>query len=249
MKVIIIDDEQKARILLREMLLELEEEIEIVADCHDLPNGIKAIRKLKPDLIFLDIEMPGHSGLEILDFFNDEEINFSIIFVTAYNQYAIRAFKVSAIDYLLKPIASSDLIEAIDRFKKQGKRLRLDYAALKDNLTQSLSNKIAVPTGNEIRFIEFSTILYLKADSSYTEIYFTDNSKLLVSRTLRNFEEVLTSNNGFFRCQKSYMINVNYISNYVKSEGGFIVMKNEARVPISPEKSGELLDLLQMIKR
>ena len=108
-KAIVIDDEKRARTLLKGMIDELSLGVQVVELCEDLPDGVKAIRKHKPDLIFLDIEMPGHSGLELLDFFDEQEINFSIIFTTAYNQYAVQAFKLSAIDYLLKPIAVNEL--------------------------------------------------------------------------------------------------------------------------------------------
>lgn len=248
-KAILIDDEDKARTLLSKMLHEVAPEVQILADCGDLPNGIKAIRKHKPDIVFLDIEMPGYSGLEILDFFNDDEINFSIIFVTAYNQYAIRALKMSAVDYLLKPVDPTELEEAIQRFVKREKRNELNYAVLKGNIHHNLAKKIAVPSGNEIRFIEFDEIVYLKADSSYTELFFANGEKLLVSRTLRNFEEVLNAEAGFFRCQKSYIVNIAYISNFVKSDGGYLIMRNDAKIPTSPDKSGELLELIKMIKR
>jgi two-component system LytT family response regulator len=115
MKAIIVDDENKARQLLRAMLSDLCPNVEVVADCDDLPNGVKAIKRHSPDLVFLDIEMPGHSGLELLDFFNDDEVNFNIIFTTAYDHYAIQAFKLSAVDYLLKPLSPKDLVEAVER--------------------------------------------------------------------------------------------------------------------------------------
>lgn len=248
-KAIIIDDELRARTLLAGMLKECAAGITVIAGCEDLPNGVKAIRRHKPDLVFLDIEMPGHSGLELLDFFNEDEINFDIIFTTAYNNYAIQAFKLSAIDYLLKPISMEELEQSIERFRRKNKKHASDYAALKENLNKNNSNKIAVPTGNSIRFIELQSILYLKADSSYTEMMFTDGTRLIVSRTLKNFEEVLNSSTGFFRCHKSYLVNSNAISDYVKSDGGYIVLNNGVNVPISPDKSGELLEMMKLIKR
>ncbi len=246
-KVIIIDDEQRARILLKEMLIEYCDDIDIVTECDDLPTGVKAIRKHQPDLVFLDIEMPGHSGLEMLDFFDANEINFSIIFTTAYDQYAIQAFKLSAVDYLLKPIDPNELVTSVERYKKLLKKQKEDYLILKENLNQP--HKIAVPTGNTIKFIELENILFLEASSSYTEIVFADNTKLMVSRTLKNFEEVLNRNTLFFRCHKSYIVNIQFISDYVKSDGGYIILKNKTKIPISPEKTGELLEMMTLIKR
>jgi two-component system, LytTR family, response regulator len=250
-KAIIIDDEPRARKLLAGMIQDTASDIEIVAETEDLPNGIKAIRKLKPDLIFLDIEMPGHSGMELLDFFNEDEINFDIIFTTAYNNYAIQAFKFSAIDYLLKPIELSELSGAIDRFRKKESRenKHSEYASLRENLKPESKSKIAVPTGNAIKFIEPDKILFLKGEGSYTEINFTDNTKLIVSRTLKNFEEFITRENKFFRCHKSYIVNIGFIKEYVKSDGGYLVMNNDQQISISPDKVDEFLRMSDFISR
>ena len=246
---IIIDDEIRARQLLKGILDEFAPHIHVVADCDDLPTGVKSIRKLKPNLVFLDIEMPGHSGLELLDFFNEDEIDFDIIFTTAYNQYAIKAFKLSAIDYILKPIETDELLNAISRFEKSKKPTALNLHVLKDNLQNRNLNSIAVPTGNSIRFVELNNIVYLKADNSYSEIFFADGKKLIVSRTLKNFEEVLDANSNFFRCHKSYLVNTTYIVDYVKSDGGYLVLKEGTQIPISGDKSNELLEMMKMIKR
>lgn len=248
-KAIIIDDEERARILLKGMLKEFVNDVEVIEECKDLPNGIKAIKKHSPDLVFLDIEMPGHSGIELLDFFNDNEVNFDIIFTTAYNQYAIKAFKLSAIDYLLKPIEIEELQQSIERYKIKQKRQQLDYLALRENLSSSTNERIAIPIGNAIKFIEPSSIMCLKADSSYSEIYLEDSTKLIVSRTLKNFEEVLNSANGFLRCHKSFLVNVNFITDYVKSDGGYVVLKGGMELSISSEKTAELLEMMKLVKR
>ncbi len=248
-KVIIIDDELMARNLLRSMLTEYCPDVEILADATDLPNGIKAIRRLKPDLVFLDIEMPGHTGLELLEFFNEDEIDFSIVFTTAYNQYAIQAFKLSAVDYLLKPIEPSELENAVERFRKIVARNKHTYHVLKENLNPDNNKKIAVPEGNTIKFLELDNILYFKADSSYTEIHFTDGSKLVISRTLKNIEDTLDNTHGYFRCHKSYLVNTKYITDYVKSDGGYLLMKNTVQVPISTEKVQELIEKVAFVKR
>lgn len=246
---IIIDDELRARTLMQGMVETFVPEVEILALCEDLPNGVKAIHKFKPDIVFLDIEMPGHSGLELLDFFNEDEVNFGIIFTTAYNQYAVKAFKLSAIDYLLKPIEEEELVAAVERYKKQSQKSKLDYSVFKENMNQTSLTKIAVPSGSTIQFIELENIHYLKASSSYTEIVFTDSTRLVVSRTLKNFEEVLNEETHFFRCHKSYIVNNKYITGYNKSDGGHLNLTNDVTVPLSPDKSVELMSLIKLIKR
>ena len=158
MKAIIIDDEKRARVSLNLLILEYCPNIEIVAECENLPEGVKAIRKHNPDLVLLDIEMPGHSGLELLDFFDENEVNFSIIFTTAYNEYALQAFKFSAIDYLLKPINPEQLMDAVLRLEKQKQKLE-NFKILKENIQQETLTKIAVPSGNSLIFIDTTKII------------------------------------------------------------------------------------------
>lgn len=246
-KAIIIDDEKKARELLYTLIVENCPEIEVIDQCQDLPNGVKSIRKNKPDLIFLDIEMPGHTGLELLDFFDESEIDFGIIFTTAYNEFAVKAFKLSAVDYLLKPLLIDDLINAVARFERRFMSSKNIEIAVKKSEIQN--NKIAIPIGQSIRFIDLDDIVFLKADNTYTEIFLEDNSRLVVSRTLKNFEEVLQENPKFFRCHKSYMVNRDYVVDYVKSDGGYLVVKNNHQVGISPEKVEMFLNQSTIVRR
>lgn len=245
-KGIIIDDEIQGRKLLSTLLNTHCSQVEIVEQCDNLPNGVKAIRKLKPDLIFLDVEMPGHSGLELPDFFNEDEINFGIIFTTAYSEYAIPAFKVSAVDYLLKPISGDDLIKAVASFERRFNKNKLEVQSISNEKSET---KLAIPIGQSIRFIQPEDILYLKADKTYTEIYMVDQSKLLVSRTLKIFEEVLQNKPNFYRCHKSYIVNSRYIRDYVKSDGGYFVLDNKTEIPISPDKVEEFLNGAALVKR
>ncbi len=245
-KAIIIDDEVQGRKLLNVLIKNHTPQITVADECADLPNGIKAIRKYKPDLVFLDIEMPGHSGLDILDFFDEKDIDFGIIFTTAYNEYAVKAFKLSAVDYLLKPISGDDLEKAVERFEKR-------FASTKSDATiqasEKAGNKIAIPVGQSIKFIDLDEIVYLKAENTYTEIFMQEGSKLLVSRTLKNFEEVLADKPAFFRCHKSYIINRNYVLDYVKSDGGYLVLKPKTEIPISSERVSEFLENTTIVKR
>jgi two-component system LytT family response regulator len=244
---IVIDDESRARSLLRDMLLDCCPEVRVLADCPDLPSGVKAIHKFKPQLVFLDIEMPGHSGLELLDFFDADEVGFSVIFTTAYHEYAIQAFKLSAVDYLLKPIGTNDLVAAVALYKRRNGQSNLPNVSLMAQ--SSNSAKIAVPSGSAVKFIDKQAIVYLKADSSYTEVMLADGSHVVVSRTLKNFEDALQGDAQFFRCQKSYLVNLHCVTEYKKSDGGTLLLNGKHEVPISPDKVQEFLDKVHFIKR
>ncbi|MFY8127400.1 MAG: LytR/AlgR family response regulator transcription factor [Chitinophagaceae bacterium] len=245
MKCIIIDDEPKARKLLQAVIETYCNDLSIEALCEDLPSGIKAIKKHKPQLIFLDIEMPGHSGLELLDFFDDDEVNFNIIFTTAYNEYALQAFKLSAIDYLLKPIQHTQLVDAVQRFiKKEEQHQTQKLKVLKENLNSSTSwesKKIIVPSGQSLHFFNPSDIVMIKGEAAYSDIYFKDGSKLLASRNLKHFEDLLAEIPLFLRTHKSYIVNINYIKQYVKSDGGYLQLINNCTAGISPERVDELM--------
>jgi two-component system LytT family response regulator len=191
-------------------------------------------------LVFLDIEMPGHSGLELLDFFDELEINFSIIFTTAYNQYAVQAFKLSAIDYLLKPIAVNELEDTILRFKQKKQDLS-SFTMLKENLFHTSVSKIAISTVNAIKFIETNAILFMKADGAYTQIYLHDDTIITSSKSLKYYEDVLEHLPNFMRCHKSYLVNLNFVTDYIKSNGGYLILHSKFEVALSSEKSEELL--------
>jgi two-component system LytT family response regulator len=248
MKAIIIDDEKRARVSLSLLLQEYCPQVTIVAECENLPEGVKAIRKHQPDIVLLDIEMPGHSGLELLDFFDENEVNFSIIFTTAYNEYALKAFKFSAVDYLLKPIIPEELAEAVERVAKQKQRFE-NFRAFKENLQQETLTKIAVPSGNTLLFLDTDKIMYIKGEGAYSEVFCSDGSKQLVSRNLKNFEDILCSDSRFLRIHKSYIVNFNFVVAFNKSDGGSIELENKAQIPVSPDKAQQILDQIQIIKR
>ncbi len=231
-KAIIIDDEEMARALLQGMLEVYAPNVTVIDSCKDLPSGVKSIYKHKPDIIFLDIEMPGHSGLEILDFFDEKEIDFSIIFVTAYNNFAIQAFKLSAVDYLLKPIESQDLIDAIALFEKH--KEKKNYQILKNNLSNH-PKKIALHNVSSITFVELDDILFFQADGSYTKVFLKDNKMILTSKSLKTFENMVIDYTNFYRCHKSYIVNLNYVNELYKSDGGYLKI-NEHQISISPDK-------------
>ncbi|MDQ8005739.1 MAG: LytTR family DNA-binding domain-containing protein [Pedobacter sp.] len=248
MDAVIIDDEKRARVNLALILNEYCPDVNIVAECENLSQGVKAIRKLQPQIVLLDIEMPGHSGLELLDFFDESEINFSIIFTTAYNEYAIKAFKFSAVDYLLKPIVPEELADAILRIKKQQLKTQ-NYGLLKENVNNVYLGKIAVPSGSSLVFLDMEKIVFIKGEGAYSEINMEDGTKHMISRNLKNFEDIFKENPIFFRPHKSYIVNLSHVSSYNKSEGGSLFLNNKVSVPISSDKSQIILDKIKLVKR
>lgn len=246
MKAIIIDDEKQARVSLSLLLKEYCPEIEISANCENLPEGIKAIRKHKPDVIFLDIEMPGHSGLELLDFFDEKEVDFAIIFTTAYNEFAVQAFKLSALDYLLKPIIGEEMVSAISRLKKQK---REQFHILSENINNEKPEKIAIPSGTDLLLLNISDIRYIKGEGAYSEVFMIDGSKHLVSRNLKNFEDVLLTNKNFLRIHRSYIVNLKEVFSYSKSDNGWLNLNGNISVPVSSEKINLFLERITVIKR
>lgn len=248
MKAIIIDDEKRARVSLSLIIQEYCPTVEIVAECANLSEGVKAIRKHNPDIVLLDIEMPGHSGLELLDFFEESEINFAIIFTTAYNEYALQAFKFSAIDYLLKPINPELLCEALSRLEKQKQKVE-NFRLLKENMGRENLTKIAVPSGNSLIFIDTSKITYIKGEGAYSEVFCTNGTKNLVSRNLKNFEDILCSDYRFVRAHKSYIVNLEQVIAYNKSDGGSLTLEDKSHIPVSADKIQLILEKIQVIKR
>jgi two-component system LytT family response regulator len=247
---IIIDDENKARSLLKHMLADITSEIDILADCDDLPSGVKAIKKHKPDIVFLDIEMPGHSGLEILDYFEDEEITFEIVFTTGYSEYAIQAFKLSATDYLLKPINIELLKNTIEKILKKNNQSKIvEYRALQENITQykDISDKcIIVNLSNSTRFIKVKDIIMLQAEGSYCKLYLHGGEKLLASKNLKYFEERLIDIHFFFRSHKSYIINLKTVLEFNKSELNVLLSENINGM-ISTDKSEQFIEKMEML--
>ena len=243
-KAVLIDDEKMARKLLNGLIERYCVEIEVVEQCSDLPSGVKAITKHKPDLVFLDIEMPGHSGLELLDFFDEDSISFRIIFTPAYSQSPTQAFKLSAVDYLLKPIEKEDLILAVEQFKKQTQKA--NYSILQSNLSTHKDNqKLAIHSMQSTKFIELKDLLFCKADCAYTDFYMLDGHKFKASKGLKYYEDLLQDNPVFERCHKSYLINLKHVTEHIKSEGGSLVIRNGHTVPIASDRSTYIIKKLK----
>jgi len=244
---IVIDDEPKARELLTHFLKTEFEEVRLLGTGKNVKEGIDLIRKMNPDLVFLDIEMPQLDGFALLQAFEDP--SFEVIFTTAHEHYAIKALRASATDYLLKPINIDELEIAVQRAiikvqdKKRGKKNRL-YHLLKNNLQdQGRIKKIALPNADEMIFVKVEEIIYLKAERAYTQVI-TKELKTLVSKPLRFFEELLTDP-FFFRPHRSYLINLKRVHRLVKKEGGYIEMDNGDQVKLSSFLKQEFIEACQ----
>lgn len=217
LRAIIVDDEEGARDVLENLLLRFCPDVELAAKCQNLTTAVEVINKEKPDLVFLDIEMPDYAGYEIVNFFKD--INFAIIFVTAYDQYAIRAFEVAAIDYLLKPIDINRLKQSVLRVSEQRNKLQqAQRLSLLGNTLESKELKnILVTDRNQQHVIAVDTIIAIEAQESYCTIY-TTGKKFVASKNLKHFETLLESLTSFMRVHKSWIVNKQYLLNYSKSE-------------------------------
>lgn len=234
MKVLIVDDELNARAALRGMISANFPELQIVGEASSVPEAVKAIHQSDPDVVLLDIEMPGYLGIDLLDFFDVSTIRFKIIFVTAYNDYALKAFDLAAVDYLLKPTRIDQLKRAFDRLKNTEDDAQT-YQALKENLETHVLSKIALQTADGLQICELSDIRYFKADGAYTHIHFVAGHRITVSRSLQEYN-VLEETGKFFRINRSFIINVEHIAKISKKDGGFVQMDNGDEISATPEK-------------
>ncbi|WP_291867237.1 LytTR family DNA-binding domain-containing protein [Maribacter sp.] len=249
MKAIIIDDEPKARNLLKVLLEENCLEIKQIFTASNLLDGVELIQREMPQLVFLDIEMPEHSGLEILDFIDKDKINFEIIFTTAYGEYALKAFELAAVDYLLKPLRAAQLKKAVEKcIALVGKsQLNLRLKELKESLSLDEFKKIGLPVADGIKFVELKNIIVFEADGMYTSITTIDKSKILISKPIKYFADLLINIPCFYKPHRSFMINLRFIKQYVKSDGGYIILDNDKTVSISKEKREEFLKIVSSI--
>ncbi|MEZ2444586.1 LytR/AlgR family response regulator transcription factor [Chitinophaga sp. RCC_12] len=237
---IIIDDEQKGRLALREKLRDYCPEVRLLGEAADGAEGLKLIQEQKPEIVFLDIEMPRMSGFEMLHMLPQKD--FHLIFTTAYDQYAIKAIRYAAFDYLLKPVDIEELKSAIGRVREQWQEHTEEkLQVLQQNLdTGARQGKIAIPTIEGLLFFNIADIICLEAKSNYTAISFSNHPALVASRTLKDFEELLPTD-LFFRTHHSHIINLQYIKRYIRGEGGQIELENGAYVTVSRRKKEELL--------
>jgi len=243
---IIVDDEEKARNMLQLLVSEHCSEVEVLVHCKNVPEAVAAINEHQPQIVFLDVDMPGYSGFQLLDFFT--EVNFEIIFTTAFSEYALQAFRVSAIDFLLKPIDIDELINAVEKVKKKkqpgtyNKQLNL----IRSSSTKKPLECIAISTSNSIEFVQIDEIVVLQADRAYTKILLINEQEIIASKNIKEFEETLAVSPVFFRAHRSCIINLKQVLRYNKTEGGNIEMKGGLIVPLSKDAKDEFLQKMML---
>jgi two-component system, LytTR family, response regulator len=243
-KAIIIDDEAKGRLALKQKLTDYCPEIEVIAEADNGPEGIFLIEHHKPRVVFLDIEMPRMNGFDMLNEIKDK--NFHVIFTTAYDQYAIKAIRFAAFDYLLKPVDIEELKATVAKIQDvKNTYVKKQVELLRQNMQQPKMqlHKLAIPSLDGLFFYDINDVVHLEANSNYTNIYFSNKTKIVASKTLKEFEELLPEE-FFFRTHHSHIINLNYIRRYIKGDGGQIELQNGNYVDVSRRKKDEFLKII-----
>ncbi len=241
---LIIDDEQNCIESLAFDLQKYCPDVEVMETCISPKQGLLSIKKYKPDLVFLDVQMPWMNGFEMLEML--DQINFAIIFTTAYDQFAAKAFRLSAIDYLLKPVDANDLKEAVR--KASEKIQQKTGSAHIDNLLHNIkkpegSQRIAFPGREGFEFIEADRIVYALAEGSYTHVYLNDKRKIIISKTLSDIEEMLPVE-SFQRIHNSTLVNLSHVTHLFKTDGGYLVLDNGEKLAVSKSKKESLMERL-----
>lgn len=247
MKVILIDDEFDSLESLKYDIEAYCPELEVIDCCSDPRQGVRSIQEHQPDIVFLDIEMPHMNGFELLE--SLPSINFDVIFVTAYDQFAVKAFDFNATDYLLKPVMKSKLMHAVQ--KVTGRQLhqfsQTDLNALMTNMklhSMRTMENIALPTSDGFEFIHMNEIVYLKSESNYTWVHLREQKKHLLTKTLKDMQAMITFPQ-FFRAHQSYLVNLNHVKKYVRGKGGYLVLKDDTQIPVSRGNKEALMHILK----
>ncbi len=249
-KVILLDDEKMATEAMQIQLKKIRKDIEVVATFNSPEQAVKEIPKLDFNILFLDIEMPKLNGFEVL--LQLQPFNFDVIFTTAFNQYAVEAFKYSAISYCLKPIEDAEILTALSTWEqKQNSFLQkeqFDNFLIAYQASNASQQKVALPTTDGYEFIPTLNIIRCQSQDNYTHFHLTTKENLLICRTLKEVERIL-SKRGFVRIHQSHLINPAFLRKYSRSEGGFVIMDNGDQLPVSPLRKEAVVQLFEMIQR
>ena len=244
-RTIIIEDEENNRIRLKNLIRDNFPQISVVGEAEGVESGLEAIEKLNPELLMLDIQMGDGNAFDLLG--KLDSINFKIIFVTAYEEYALKAIKFSALDYLLKPVSVDDLRTAFIKEEEQIlAELKLQLSNLQNNLQTSRSKTLALRTSEKIYLLEVNKIIRCEADRNYTYFFVQEQKKHIVSQPMKEFEDLLTEF-GFIRIHRSHLINIAYIESFDKSDGGYIILKDKTELPVSRRKKSEILEIFSKL--
>jgi two-component system LytT family response regulator len=241
---ILIDDETNSLEMMEWLLKTYCPQVKIEAMCNSAQMGIEAIQRYKPDVVFLDIEMPHMNGFDMLEQF--DTLDFDVVFCTAYDQFAIKAFKYSALNYLLKPVDPDDLQETVRRIEaKQAAPTRAQIELLMQGLQQAQKpgvSRIALTTSDGLLFVSTNDIIYCQAESNYTTVVLTGGKKVVVSKVLKDIDEALAGPD-FYRIHNSYLVNINHIQKFVRGDGGYVIMDDGENISISRSRRQEFMDL------
>jgi two-component system LytT family response regulator len=242
-RTLIIDDEKNNRLKIRELLERHFPNIEVVAEAEGVNSGLSMIARHSPELVLLDIRMDDGDAFDLLN--QLESINFKVIFITAYEEYALKAIKFSALDYLLKPVLLEDLKTAIEKAEKQIlKELNVQLAELSNNLKTVKNKRIILKTMEKLHLVPVRDIIRCEAFKNYTTFFLNSNKKITVSGSIKEYEDIL-SEQGFFRVHKSHIINLSYVDCFVKTEGGSVLLNDGSSVPVAMRKKTQLMELFE----
>jgi two-component system LytT family response regulator len=234
LKTLIVDDEPNAVDFINSVIGEYCPELEVVGKAYNITEGISKILQEKPDLVFLDVEMPNGTGFDLLAHFPEKE--FDVVFITAFNHYAIKAIKFSAVDYILKPLNINEFIEAVKKViqKRSSSSFQSadNFKVLMENLKSPIPSRLAIPTADGMEYLNPKEIIRIEADRSYSWFFLYGNRKILVSKNLKEFQDLL-SDRYFFRSHNSHLINLKFVRKYVRKDGGYIEMQDGAQIPVS----------------
>jgi len=242
-KAVIVDDEANGIDFLKYTIEKYCPQVTVVATFGLPLEALEKIPSIKPDILFVDVEMPRLNGFELVEKLS--HLNMHIIFTTAYNEFALKAFRVSATDYLLKPVDPDELRQAVNKVITLTREDNTGVSELLDFIkSQNTIKKISVPTDKGIHFLEQDDVIYLQSEGSYTHLLLKGDKKILSSKSIGDFEEML-SDKGFFRIHHSNIINITHLSKYIRQDGGYVEMSNGATLTVSRRKKDEFLDYIQ----
>lgn len=248
MNIVIIDDESKARSLLRTIIEDGDDFVSSILEASNLADGVDLIQENNPQLVFLDIEMPNQQGIEIFNYFDKETIDFEIVFTTAYDQYALQAFEMNAIDYILKPLRPKRILEVIEKVRSMRHidNLNVKFEELRNSLKTGVFKKIGLPVNDGVLFLPLEEIIHMEAEGMYTNFYTVNSGTILVSKPLKYFTHVLETDYGFYRPHRSHIFNMKFLKKYVRKDGNYVILENDHIIPITKDKREEFLRLIEI---
>ncbi len=241
-KIVIVDDDVKSVESLQLLIKKYCPNYKVVGSAHNIEEGAREIIIHRPDIVFLDVEMPDGTGFDLLKMLKTR--NFEVVFITAHNQYAINAIKHSALDYLLKPFETKDFLEAVDRINAEAKNRSFNYDVLLDNLNHSVPKKLVISSSKGYEYLPVEKIVRLESERSYARIFLENGRVIMVSKCLNDYQNML-STDIFFRVHNSHLINLNHVVMFVRTDGGYVEMSDKSQIPVARSKKDIFINTMQ----